>query len=111
MFGAASGPGSQGGPPTCDRTSGPHQQGQGPRAPAPSSCPDGQSSLALEEWFTQLIPKAAPRLLSLNSAVSFAQHLEQVEKDAMSKCSGQYDTANWLLSAEVGIFAADGCAE
>jgi len=59
----------------------------------------------------QLVPKAAPRLLSLNSAVSFAQHLEQVEKDAISKCSGQYDAVNWLLSAEVSIFAADGCTE
>ncbi len=59
----------------------------------------------------QLIPKAAPRLLSLNSAVSFAHHLEQVEQDAMSKCSGQYNAANWLLSAEVSIFAADGCTE
>ncbi len=59
----------------------------------------------------QLVPKAAPRLLSLYSAVSFAQHLEQVEKDAMSKCSGQYDAANWLLSAEVSIFAADNCTE
>ncbi len=59
----------------------------------------------------QLVPKAAPRLLSLNSAVSFAQYLEQVEKDAFSKCSGQYDAVNWLLSAEVSIFAADGCTE
>ncbi len=32
-------------------------------------------------------------------------------KDAISKCSGQYDAANWLLSAEVSIFAADGCTK
>ena len=59
----------------------------------------------------QLVAKAAPRLLSLYSSVSFAQYLEQVEKDAMSKSSGQYDAANWLLPAEVSIFAADGCTE
>ena len=59
----------------------------------------------------QLVAKAAPRLLSLYSSVSFAQYLEQVEKDAMSKSSGQYDAANWLLPAEVSIFAADGCTK